>query len=237
MKKNLIKTYHNRGGFTLTEVLLAVLIVGLIGISLAALTRSASREAGIGRSRIMLRNNLATFSRTLREDIEQASHIEEVAGKLTAEDFTHDVAVLLKLAKNTDAQGNGVNGQIRTNVTYCFNKIGVTSAGVLPTGAYIRGAICRRENNGNTYPSCTSATCTPNYYVLTNVKYIPSDNSEKYPVPLIIKSEDDDSINEEKRLPGLLNVRIITELPSTPVVNEVIEESFAMPVGISPANE
>ena len=59
----------NNKGFTLTEILLAVMIVGLIAISLAALTRAAARESGVGRSRIMLRNNLSRFMRTLRTDI------------------------------------------------------------------------------------------------------------------------------------------------------------------------
>ena len=37
----------NNKGFTLTEILLAVMIVGLIAISLAALTRAAAREYAI----------------------------------------------------------------------------------------------------------------------------------------------------------------------------------------------
>ena len=48
----------NNKGFTLTEILLAVMIVGIIGVALAALTTAASREGGVGRSKILLRNIL-----------------------------------------------------------------------------------------------------------------------------------------------------------------------------------
>ena len=69
-------------GFTLTEVLLAVMIVGLIGVSLASLTRAAARESGVGRSKIMLRNNLSMFLRTLREDMAGATRVDYIGGDL-----------------------------------------------------------------------------------------------------------------------------------------------------------
>ena len=82
MKKNRFFSFRfgkNRGGFTLTEVLLAVMIVGLISVALAALTRAAARESGAGRSKIMLRNNLSTFVRTLRRDMSQATVVGSVS--------------------------------------------------------------------------------------------------------------------------------------------------------------
>ena len=83
MKKNRFFSFRfgkDRGGFTLTEVLLAVMIVGLIAVALAALTRAAARESGAGRSKIMLRNNLSTFVRTLRRDMAQATVVKSVSG-------------------------------------------------------------------------------------------------------------------------------------------------------------
>lgn len=65
----------NKSGFTLTEVLLAVMVVGLIGVALASLTTAATRESGVGRSKVMLRNNLSLFLRTLRDDINAATYI------------------------------------------------------------------------------------------------------------------------------------------------------------------
>ncbi len=59
----------NNKGFTLTEVLLAAMIVGLIGVTLAALTTAALRESGVGRVRLMLRNQASLFLRQLRQDV------------------------------------------------------------------------------------------------------------------------------------------------------------------------
>lgn len=58
----------NKKGFTLTEILLAVMIVGIIGVALASLTTAASRESGVGRSKVMLRNNLSIALRQLRQE-------------------------------------------------------------------------------------------------------------------------------------------------------------------------
>ena len=62
----------NNKGFTLTEVLLAAMIVGIIGIALAALTTAALRESSVGRTRIMLRNQISLFLRQLRQDVQEA---------------------------------------------------------------------------------------------------------------------------------------------------------------------
>ena len=50
------------------EVLLAALIVGVIGIALAALTTAAVREGGVGRTRVMLRHQLSLAMQQLRQD-------------------------------------------------------------------------------------------------------------------------------------------------------------------------
>lgn len=66
---------RNNKGFTLTEVLLAVMIVGLIGVTLAALTGTASRESSVGRTRMMLRNQVSAALRQLRQDVHLSSGI------------------------------------------------------------------------------------------------------------------------------------------------------------------
>ena len=74
----------NNKGFTLTEVLLAAMIVGIIGIALAALTTAALRESGTGRVRLMLRNQISLFVRQLRQDVRGATSVtvtEEENGK------------------------------------------------------------------------------------------------------------------------------------------------------------
>ena len=70
----------NNKGFTLTEVLLAVMIVGVVGVALAALTGAAVRESSIGRTRMMLRNQLSSAMRQLRQDVHLSSKISGCSG-------------------------------------------------------------------------------------------------------------------------------------------------------------
>lgn len=63
----------NTKGFTLVEILLAVMIVGIVGIALAALTSAAVRESNVGRTRMMLRNQISVAMRQLRQDVLESS--------------------------------------------------------------------------------------------------------------------------------------------------------------------
>jgi len=74
----------NNKGFTLTEVLLAAMIVGIIGVALAALTTAALRESGSGRTRQMLRNQISLFLRQLRQDAREATSITVSVDKQNA---------------------------------------------------------------------------------------------------------------------------------------------------------
>lgn len=211
----------NKKGFTLTEILLAVMIVGLIGVALAALTTAASRESGVGRSKVMLRNNLSLALRTLRSDINSARQIDLVAGTSIP-----TAGPLLQL-KNT---GN-------TYITYCF-KAGTIETNregkaILPAGAKIGGSLYRVLNTG-TYGSCSiatsSGTCCASCNcrkLLDDVKYIPSGS---YPVPLFCLGNNCHA-GSNLGTSGILTVRLITELYSRPVVNEAVEEMFITPGG------
>lgn len=141
----------NRKGFTLTEVLLAVMVVGLIGVALASLTTAASREAGVGRSKVMLRNNLSLFLRTLRNDINAATYI-----KMGRSTNPSTGGLLFELCDNKSVSGETITKPGGGNgcVEYTFEK--GSKSGVKPTGATRRGRILR---NGST--------------VLNNVKYMP----------------------------------------------------------------
>ena len=238
----LINSFRSRRGFTLTEVLLAVMIIGLIGVALGSLTRAASREGGVGRSKIMLRNNLSTFMRTLRRDMTEASYVPEdgIAGELTLNNTTP--VVLLKLAKNVDSQGASIGSGARFNnndlpaefVTYCFVRGSDHEAPIVPATAY-RGGKIYRLTSSTQFPSCSAASLTTDTLLLDNVKYIsPSatftastDNTSfTYQVPLFKRN----AFSWED-MNSLLNVRLIVELRSNPVVNDVVEETFAMPMG------
>ncbi len=242
----------NNKGFTLTEVLLAVMIVGIIGVALAALTTAASREGGVGRTRVLLRNNLSLSLRQLRQDVQDSSRVLYVRGKIDSAS-AGDVIPLLVLAKGVGLDGFPISDHIPTRyITYCF-VVGSTAAA--PTGALSGGTIYRRELL-NTEPSWdiddTSVCGTPasdsNFKVfLHNVKFIQPmgslGNSDYYPVPwfrVFPKDSDatysvkDDTSKEDryKNLASVLNVALITELAgSDPVVNDVVEETFVLPNG------
>ena len=225
--------FHQLGrtsrGFTLTEVLLAVMIIGLIGISLAALTRAASREGSVGRSKIMLRNNLSTFVRTLRQDMAETSYIptDGIAGELTLSDASP--ATLLKLAKNVDSQGAPLSSYTPEYVTYCFKRGTDNASPIVPSAAYRGGAIYRVVSSSDFAECDDDTTGDDTNLVLNNVKYISPttqiSSSVYYPVPLFTRNGFSRNMN------SLLDVKLIVELRSNPVVNDVIEETFAMPMG------
>lgn len=237
----------NKKGFTLTEILLAVMIVGIIGVALAALTTAASRESGVGRSKILLRNNLSLALRQLRDDIHASSRVMYVRGRI---DSSSEGAVtpLLLLGKNINLDNNAINSMVTPSyVTYCF-VTGDTTA--TPTGALSKGTIYRRESSSvptwnGIAPACGTPDTDDNFEVfLHNVKFIPpigsSGDSKYYPVPLFRLSgsdaeyseKDDVSVNwRRKDLASVLVLKIITELDSTPIVNDVVEETFILPNG------
>lgn len=235
MKKNYSFWKNRRRGFTLTEVLLAVMIVGLIGIALASLTRSAAREGGIGRSKILLRNNLASFMRTLRRDLASAT-VVQATGELSLENNTSPV-IVLKIGQNVQADGTtpvalDPHQQSTKLITYCFVR-GTNQTNIVPATAYRGGAIYRVESSSQY--DCPSAKMKGDYLVLDNVKYIPYENTFKYPVPFFGKDkfsrETQLNSNSDSKSSSLLTVRLITELDSTPVINDVIEETFSAPMG------
>ena len=219
-------------GFTLTEVLLAVMIVGLIGVALASLSRGAARESGLGRSRVMLRNNMSLFMRQVRQDLDKATEVT-AAGAVTANNTTTSVELLrLKhggVSFNTSKWSGGNTSAIVSHtmptrwVTYCFTRGGV--AAYPKDHAYDGGSICRLENEE--FKSCGSANCQ---VLLNNVKYIDngvSISGRTYPVPLFQKT------TYSPNLGSAVNVHLITELKGDGdrVVNEVMEETFMVPSG------
>lgn len=238
----------NNKGFTLTEILLAVMIVGIIGVALAALTTAASRESGVGRSRVLLRNNLSLAMRQLRQDVHSSTQLQYARGQISSAS-AGNVIPLLVLARNVDLKGNPLPGRTPSYITYCFV---VGSHAAQPSGALAGGTIYRRESEQITWssatPSCGSnpATDTNFQVFLHNVKFIPSGitvEDRTYPVPLFRVDSGDGatySLHEENHnilrwyygeLGALLRVNLITELPSKPVVNDVVEQKFMMQNG------
>lgn len=219
---------QNRRGFTLTEILLAVMIVGLIAVALASLTRSAARESGVGKTRIVLRNNLASFIRTLHADVGRATRVQ-AAGELNG--AAPNVAIpVLNLGLNMDKDGNALRTTAATGlktttpywVTYCFVP-GDQTSNIVPSSAYGGGTLYRiSSTTGPDYPACSTSA---DKIVLTNVKYIPESDDIDYPVPLF---KTDDSTDGQARV---LRVNLIVEENSKPIVNEVVEETFVLPIG------
>jgi len=197
----------NKKGFTLTEVLLGIMIVGIIGIALAALTTSASRDSGHSSSKIMLRNNLSIFMRQLRQDVHDASKVDFVlTGNVTGN------TNLLTLRQNTKLDGTAIIGdEPQITIMYCFLKGSIAAA---PSGSTTGGTIKRWVGTG-------SGNCQSNgKVVLNNVKLINS-GSDHYPLFQAVGGS----------LHSILKVQLILEIPSTPVINDVVEDHFMLPNG------
>jgi len=226
----------NKKGFTLTEILLAVMIVGIIGVALASLTTAASRESGIGRSKVMMRNNLSLFMRMMRLDVQNTTRVLYKSGEVSG--GTSQVP-LLALGQNVDLRGQQVGDNAPTVVLYCFQPGSITKttsgATVVPSGSKDGGSIYRYEVPYASYsvsvgePNCPSSGGEE---ILSNVKYIPS--SSEYPVPYIGPRYIPTVSNSVRRdLGSVIYVNIITELPSNPVVNDVIPEDLVVRNGFS----
>ena len=207
-------------GFTLTEVLLGVMIVGLIGIALAALTTSASRDSGQSSSRIMVRNSISMALRQIRQDIHDASKVVDgsIEGALTS----NTDRVLMTLVQNQMVSQTGSQA-LRDNLTvyyttYCYIHAPTTD-GIVPTGSAIGGQI-KRLKQANSQPTVDDCK-TNGTIVLNNVKYVPAGT---YPAPLFQALGG--------TLGSILRVNLIVELPSTPVINDVVEDIFVLPNGI-----
>ncbi len=238
---------RNNKGFTLTEILLAVMIVGIIGVALAALTTAASRESGVGRSKVLLRNNLSIALRQLRRDVQESSRVLYVRGNLGGSVGTTAVPLLM-LGKRVD-QGDGsfYSGAGASFVTYCFERGSAnrttSNAIVLPSGAYDGGVITRyvssSEKWNGTVPSCSGDSSSK---FLNNVKYM---QTSTYSVPLFAvrglsatyNVKDSSNLTRVRQnLGSVLDVNLVTELASTPVVNDVTEETFILPNGFGVNN-
>lgn len=216
---------NNKQGFTLTEVLLAVMIVAIIGVALSSLTTAASRESALGSSRTMLRNKVSLALRQLRQDIHNASAVLRVGGKLSLSDTTA-VPVLI-LVKNAELGG----GQILSSrsieyVTYCFKR-GTT--GAVPSGSYSGGSLYRKVTNAA--PSSGSECSSLGSMILPYVKYIPT--SGEYNSPLFYALDHSTgSYTQNNNLSGILKVNMVLEIPgSKPLVNDAVEEIFLLPNG------
>jgi len=231
----------NNKGFTLTEVLLAVTIVGVIGVALAALTTAASRESHIGSSRSMLRGYMTSALRQMREDIRNTSRVLYVRGNVAISDSTP--TRLLVLALNKDAEGKDILKESdllqRSQsgyVSYCFVKGSISS---VPDGATAGGKIIRRISSVKPTSSdaCTTGKAET---ILENVKYIGSGSFWSPSVYALDTSNgkvNEDSSSSFAHESGVLRFRFIVELPgNSPIVNEAVEEIFILPGGVHREN-
>lgn len=191
----------NKKGFTLTEVLLAVLIVAIVGVALVSITTAASRESGIANNKVMMRNQLSSFMRQLRRDLQEATGIDFLEqDSYTGTHSTSDWLTLLTIHR----EGNPVY--------YCF-QFGPVGGGI--TNAHVGGQIQRLS--GPDVTGCpTAGNGNGKDVVLRNVKYIPDEETYKYPAPYI-----------QNAGAGAILIRVVVEIPGAqPAVNDAIEEVF-----------
>lgn len=188
----------HKQGFTLTEILLAVMIVGVIGVALASLTTAASRESEVGRSRALLRNDLTIALQQIKEDINNYNTVLYAAGG--GHSFCEQGSApnascrnyyepLLLLAKNTDLNGNAFTTPDATAypvptpeyVVYCFKgggtkKLSDGSTPVQPQyRAFDGGTIVRRVFTGG-IPWAATSPYGPDKSICSNADEVLLDN-------------------------------------------------------------
>ncbi len=192
----------NNRGFTLIEILLAAMIVGLIGLSLGAISTAALRESGVGRTRMIMRNQLSLALRQLRQDIHEATTVTiPSSGGSDMLVLTYDLANRL-----------GKDPADRAAVIYTLKTSGATT---LPDGSTVGNEITRtvRDSAGNEKTKSW----------LENVKIIahPSDSDEKYPSFQKIGEGNDSRII----------VRLIVQPSGEIVINETVRTVIVAPQG------
>ena len=192
------------------EVLLAALIVGVIGLALGAITATATREGGVGRTRSILRNQLSLAVRQMRHDIAQANTVT-----FPGTPASGGGVVLLRLETN-EKRAAGPDGDQLSVVEYIYKRGTLTGFG---TNAKTGGSLIRKAQMVS-----NSAT---NRQLLSNVKDISSsDGKFQSPSFTLLTNAGDNGAIESR-----LRMQLIVEMPTRPVVNETVEEIFELPHG------
>lgn len=148
-----------KNGFTLVEILLAVMIICIIGLALAAITTAALRESGVGRTRVVLRNQLSVAVRQMRQDIQLANTVNASGTTLV---LNYEPA---------NKVGPTIPTQLPSQVVYYFRP-GQEPAPGGTNGGTIGGEI---------YRSATIGGGTKTTLWLDNVKNITSTSGVHYP--------------------------------------------------------
>ena len=241
----------NKKGFTLTEILLAVMIVGVVGVTLAAMSTAASRESGVGKNKMILRENLTVAMRQLRQDLASAHQVLYVQGPLASANGPSQPKLLLKLNIGSNFEGHHIPGSVGANprnIYYCFVPGGVKERGpwkVFPgngnaavandDGVIYRGVLGRNDPNYSNYTCIgveNNALFSP---WLSHVKFISSSTNMfgvgTYPVPLfaVVGQEDSSYTKGDDNRTNLgtqIKVNLIVEILSSPLVNDAVEEVF-----------
>jgi len=252
----------NKKGFTLTEILLASVIVGMIGVALASLTTAATRKSGAGNSRVMLRNSLSVAMRQLRYDVHDASRVLWVQGPMASSSSSRTKLLVISrydsVSEEKIAQYSEKSAEY---IAYCFERGNTTnlSSGDNVQPSYLPSNENKKTRDGGIIyrvvwdkvtekPADFCATPTAaqgsSSVWLRHVKFISNDytydTNKHYPVPLF-------TIGAFNTTPGglsastlygnqtgrgaILLVKLIVELPSYPVVNETMEETFVFTNG------
>ena len=235
----------NKKGFTLTEILLAIMIMGVVGVTLAAMSTAASRESGVGKNKMILRENLTVAMRQLRQDLSSAHQVVYVRGPLASADPSHP-KLLLKLNIGGNFEGHHIPGPIGDEpkyIYYCFVVGNTSSRGnwlVFPSGAkddgvIYRGVLGRNDPNYSSY-DCTGVGSNALFSPwLSHVKFISSNTNMSglgtYPVPLFaVVGQEDSSYTKgddnHTNLGTQIKVNLIVEILSSPLVNDAVEEVF-----------
>ena len=195
----------NTKGFTLTEVLLAATIVGVIGVALAALTTAAVRESGLGRTRGVMRNQVSLALRQLRQDTHNAVSIEI---------NSTGTGVTLGLGTQWGPSTNTIK-----QVTYQYNN----------SSHIINRTVTRSDNSTSTdvWVRNVKAINASNVPSTSTIADFQSPRFE------LIYDAGDDSCTSNTCINSLLRVQFALYVEGEPPVTDVVEETFALPQGFS----
>jgi prepilin-type N-terminal cleavage/methylation domain-containing protein len=196
----------NKKGFTLMEVLLAAMIVGVMGLALAALTTAAMRESSIGRTRVTLRNQISDAMRFFHQDL---AHAKVVTFPGPGDGFLLRISGVSGSSDHKDALGP--KELMTREAEYTYDAAG--------------RAIKRDFSVVSLAEGITTVHKTS---WLFNVKKVTGPDGVVWPSFTPVFDEGD-----TKDVASRIRIRLILETTGTPSVSETIDEIILAPNGFA----
>lgn len=244
-----------RNGFTLTEVVLAVIIVGMVGVAVASLSVVVSRDSTATNSHILLRNTLSSALRQIRKDVQTSSVLKDTPVINQAKKVVPDCSVVSPYYRILQLQPMGTTdyiiyflqaGKEKAYPMRLFNSPWMTPEDgdickpvaqkgctcenpSLAGGRIIRRVVSRKEHYTPRCEDCNLSTWSCENPGQIDVCFQKRDSVLLENVKFIpYLAELQYQVPLFKKMGGnALKVNLIVEIPdSAPIVNEATEEVF-----------